>query len=201
MRVVTVIFMKVFGYSEAKAERLMKTVHHKGRASVWSGQRDPRGELLRATAGGGTPRFGGVHRVIRCLTRSSNAKATTSCSVAVSDFGRDFLRQHFELVRQAQADVDHTWHAAFVAPITPASDDDDEQRLDRRERAMATAAELACITVDDDVITNEEAWCWLRTLQLALRGVASEAHLFDEQSLRNSTNVRFARHVAAVFVG
>ena len=40
MRVVTVVFMKIFGYSEAKAERLMKTVHHEGRASVWSGQRE-----------------------------------------------------------------------------------------------------------------------------------------------------------------
>ena len=113
-------------------------------------------------------------------------QADDAIAVAMSDFGRDFVRQHFELVRQAQSDAEHSWHAAFVAPITPASDEDDEQRLDQRERAMATAAELAFITVDDDMITNEEAWCWLRTLQLALRGVASEAHVIDEQSLRGA---------------
>lgn len=38
MSVVVVIFRKIFGYSNNKATQLMLTVHHEGRAIVWSGQ-------------------------------------------------------------------------------------------------------------------------------------------------------------------
>ncbi len=37
MTVVVVIFRKVFGYPNNKATQLMLTVHHEGRAIVWSG--------------------------------------------------------------------------------------------------------------------------------------------------------------------
>ncbi len=37
MSVVVVIFRKVFGYPNNKATQLMLTVHHEGRAIVWSG--------------------------------------------------------------------------------------------------------------------------------------------------------------------
>ncbi|MDE3139209.1 MAG: ATP-dependent Clp protease adaptor ClpS, partial [Acidobacteriota bacterium] len=37
MSVVVVIFRKVFGYPNNKATQLMLTVHHEGRAVVWSG--------------------------------------------------------------------------------------------------------------------------------------------------------------------
>jgi ATP-dependent Clp protease adaptor protein ClpS len=40
MSVVVVIFRKVFGYSNNKCTQLMMTVHHEGRAIVWSGARD-----------------------------------------------------------------------------------------------------------------------------------------------------------------
>lgn len=40
MSVVVVIFRKIFGYSNNKCTQLMMTVHHEGRAIVWSGQRD-----------------------------------------------------------------------------------------------------------------------------------------------------------------
>lgn len=40
MTVVVVIFKKVFGYSNNKCTQLMLSVHHDGRAIVWSGQRD-----------------------------------------------------------------------------------------------------------------------------------------------------------------
>lgn len=40
MSVVVVIFKKVFGYSNNKCTQLMLTVHHEGRAIVWSGPRD-----------------------------------------------------------------------------------------------------------------------------------------------------------------
>ncbi len=37
MTVVVVIFRKIFGYPNNKATQLMLTVHHEGRAIVWSG--------------------------------------------------------------------------------------------------------------------------------------------------------------------
>lgn len=40
MAVVTLVFKKVFGYSESKATQLMLQVHHEGRSAVWSGTRD-----------------------------------------------------------------------------------------------------------------------------------------------------------------
>lgn len=40
MSVVVVILRKVFGYPNNKATQLMLTVHHEGRATVWSGTRE-----------------------------------------------------------------------------------------------------------------------------------------------------------------
>ena len=40
MKVVVVIFKKIFGYSNNKCTQLMLTVHHEGRAVVWSGERE-----------------------------------------------------------------------------------------------------------------------------------------------------------------
>lgn len=40
MSVVVVIFRKIFGYPNNKATQLMLTVHHEGRAIVWSGSLD-----------------------------------------------------------------------------------------------------------------------------------------------------------------
>ena len=51
MSYVTHVFMSVFGYSKAKAEKLMLDVHRKGRATVSSGPRE-RMELDVATLHG-----------------------------------------------------------------------------------------------------------------------------------------------------
>jgi len=40
MSYVTFVFQKLFGYSKAKAERLMLDVHHRGKAVVSSGNRE-----------------------------------------------------------------------------------------------------------------------------------------------------------------
>jgi ATP-dependent Clp protease adaptor protein ClpS len=40
MSYVTFVFQKLFGYSHAKAEKLMLDVHHKGKAIVSSGTRE-----------------------------------------------------------------------------------------------------------------------------------------------------------------
>lgn len=40
MAVVVVIFRRIFGYPEARCTQLMLTVHHEGRAVVWSGSRE-----------------------------------------------------------------------------------------------------------------------------------------------------------------
>ncbi len=40
MQYVTMVFKKVFGYSDAKATVLMKQVHIKGHSLVWSGEKE-----------------------------------------------------------------------------------------------------------------------------------------------------------------
>jgi len=40
MSVVVVIFKRIFGYSNNKCTQLMLSVHHEGRAIVWSGARE-----------------------------------------------------------------------------------------------------------------------------------------------------------------
>jgi ATP-dependent Clp protease adaptor protein ClpS len=40
MTVVVVIFKRIFGYPDNRATQLMLTVHHEGRAVVWTGARD-----------------------------------------------------------------------------------------------------------------------------------------------------------------
>lgn len=40
MKVVVVIFRKIFGYSNNKCTQLMLRVHHEGRALVWSGAKE-----------------------------------------------------------------------------------------------------------------------------------------------------------------
>lgn len=39
MTVVVAVFRRIFGYPDNKCTHLMLTVHHEGRAIVWSGQR------------------------------------------------------------------------------------------------------------------------------------------------------------------
>jgi ATP-dependent Clp protease adaptor protein ClpS len=53
MSVVVVIFKKIFGYSNNKCTQLMMTVHHEGRAVVWSGNKDrAEGYCVRLQAAG-----------------------------------------------------------------------------------------------------------------------------------------------------
>jgi ATP-dependent Clp protease adaptor protein ClpS len=40
MNYVTMVFKRVFGYSEEKSRKHMLEVHHKGRSVVWSGSRE-----------------------------------------------------------------------------------------------------------------------------------------------------------------
>lgn len=40
MQYVTMVFKKVFGYSDEKATAMMKQVHEKGRSLVWSGEKE-----------------------------------------------------------------------------------------------------------------------------------------------------------------
>jgi len=40
MQYVTMVFKKVFGYSDEKATALMMQVHKKGRSLVWAGEKE-----------------------------------------------------------------------------------------------------------------------------------------------------------------
>jgi len=51
MSYVTRVFMKVFGYSQTRAERHMLEVHQKGRSIVWSGLREPAEAYVQALHG------------------------------------------------------------------------------------------------------------------------------------------------------
>lgn len=40
MHYVTKVIMRVFGYPQEQAERMMMDVHHRGRCTVWTGERE-----------------------------------------------------------------------------------------------------------------------------------------------------------------
>lgn len=40
MSYVTLVFRRVFGYSKEKSERHMLEVHHRGRSTLWTGERE-----------------------------------------------------------------------------------------------------------------------------------------------------------------
>lgn len=41
MSYVVYVLKRVFGYTEAKATKMMLQVHHEGRSIVWTGEREP----------------------------------------------------------------------------------------------------------------------------------------------------------------
>jgi hypothetical protein len=97
--------------------------------------------------------------------------------VRLSDEGRAFVREQFGRLRVADEDEHHEWHLSLHQPIDPGLDDDDPLRSLERQRAMASNAELALLTADEQFLNEGEAWAWLSSLQLALRAVASLAGL------------------------
>ncbi|HQT99244.1 MAG TPA: hypothetical protein PLG60_01935 [Acidimicrobiales bacterium] len=103
--------------------------------------------------------------------------------VRLNDEGRGFVRALFREVVAAERDPDHEWRGGLLPPIDPSRDEDDPLASLQRQQQIATNAELALMTVDEQYLNDAEAWVWLTTLQVALRATALARGLFDDERL------------------
>ena len=102
--------------------------------------------------------------------------------VRLNDAARSWVRDVFARVVAAERSSEHEWHASLHSPIDPSVDADDPLSILARENETTTNAELALACIDDQFLTSSEAWAWLTSLQVALRGLAvSQGILSDER--------------------
>lgn len=106
--------------------------------------------------------------------------------VRLNDVGRGVAHEAFAQVVVAERDVNHQWHVSLNAPIDPSLDQDDPVATLHRQSEMATNAELALVTSDEQYLNSTEAWAWLSTLQVALRATAVAHGLLSEEKLAAS---------------
>ena len=104
----------------------------------------------------------------------------------LNDLGRAVAREAFAHVVAAERDPDHDWHATLSAPIDPSRDADDPLATLGRQHDIATNAELATMTLDEEFLNDTEAWAWLTTLQVALRATAVANGILDEARLNSA---------------
>lgn len=110
-------------------------------------------------------------------------KRDGSISVHVNAQARAFIGEIFNQVVAAENDPNHVWHASMNPPINPAANSDDPLATFSRQKEMASNAELAQMTVNEDTLSAGEAYAWMTSLQLALRATATSQGLIDEESL------------------
>ncbi|MDE3009067.1 MAG: hypothetical protein KGJ10_08130 [Acidobacteriota bacterium] len=103
--------------------------------------------------------------------------------VRLNDDGRAFVRALFAEVVAAERDPNHVWRGGLLPPIDPSRDEDDPLTALQRQQQIATNAELALMTIDDQFLNEPEAWVWLSTLQVALRATALTHGLLDDERL------------------
>lgn len=103
--------------------------------------------------------------------------------VRLNDVGRSVAREAFGHVVAAERDPDHEWHAILNSPIEPSSDQDDPLATLSRQSETATNAELGVVTLKEQFLTEQEAWAWLSTFQVALRSTALANGLMSEERL------------------
>lgn len=103
--------------------------------------------------------------------------------VRLNDVGRAVAREAFGHVVAAERDPNHEWYVTLSAPIDPSSDQDDPVATLARQNETATNAELAVMTLNEEFLTDSEAWAWLSTLQVALRASAVANGLLSEDKL------------------
>ena len=103
--------------------------------------------------------------------------------VRLNEFGRSVARDAFTQVVAAERDVEHVWHAGLTAPIDPSVDHDDPVAMLSRQNEMATNAELALVTLEEQFLNEAEAWSWLSTLQVGLRATAIAHGLLSDEKL------------------
>jgi hypothetical protein len=86
-----------------------------------------------------------------------------------------------------ERDPEHEWHLSLNPPINPSSDDDDPLSTLARQSETASNAELAVMTVQEQYLTDSEAWAWLSTLQVALRSTAVANGILSDEKLESAS--------------
>ncbi|MGH9020537.1 MAG: hypothetical protein ACRDV0_05910, partial [Acidimicrobiales bacterium] len=103
--------------------------------------------------------------------------------VRLNDAGRAVAREAFGHVVAAERDPEHEWTATLAPPIDPSKDQDDPVAALTRQQALATNAELAVATLNEEFLTDAEAWAWFVTFQVALRALAVTHGLLSDDAL------------------
>ena len=103
--------------------------------------------------------------------------------VRLNEYARSIVRDAVTNVLRAERDPAHEWHVSLSGPIDPSRDEDNPISMLTRQNETSTNAELAGLTVDEEFLTNAEAWAWLATLQVALRSTATAKGLLSEEQL------------------
>jgi hypothetical protein len=106
--------------------------------------------------------------------------------VRLNELGRGLVREMCARVLAAERDVEHEWHLSLRPPINPSSDDDDPLSALARENEMASNAELAFTSLNEQYLTDAEAWAWLCNLQVALRATAIAHGILSDEKLEEA---------------
>ncbi|MGC2168940.1 MAG: hypothetical protein WA580_07550 [Acidimicrobiales bacterium] len=106
--------------------------------------------------------------------------------VRLNDLGRGVVREMCAHVLAAERDVDHEWHLSLRPPIDPSSDDDDPLLALARENETASNAELVVKSLNEEYLSDAEAWAWLCTLQVALRATAIAHGILSDEKLEEA---------------
>ncbi|MGC1239370.1 MAG: hypothetical protein WA860_11320 [Acidimicrobiales bacterium] len=106
--------------------------------------------------------------------------------VRLNDVGRGIVREVFTHVVAGERDLEHEWHLSLNPPINPSSDDDDPLSTLARQSETASNAELAVMTLQEQYLTDSEAWAWLSTLQVALRSTAVANGILSDEKLESA---------------
>jgi hypothetical protein len=108
--------------------------------------------------------------------------------VRLNDVARAILREVFAQVLAAEQDPDHEWHLSLNPPINPSSDHDDPLSTLARQSETASNAELSVMTLQEQFLTDAEAWAWLCTLQVALRATAVVNGILSDEKLESASD-------------
>lgn len=112
-------------------------------------------------------------------------KRDGSIAVHLNDNARAFVGEIFDQVVQAENDPNHEWHLSMNPPINPAANSDDPLATFARQKEMASNAELAQMTINEETLSAGEAYAWMTSLTLALRATVSLKNISDERALHN----------------
>jgi hypothetical protein len=107
--------------------------------------------------------------------------------VRLNDVGRAIVGEVFAHVLAAERDPEHEWHLSLNPPINPSNDDDDPLSTLARQSETASNAELADMTLQEQFLTDAEAWAWLCTLQVALRATAVVHGILSDEKLESAS--------------